>query len=172
VHGAAGTLRRFRVAVEGGAGQEAAGFAAAVDRTFADPRGWTASGTLRLQRVAEDATAEFTVFLATPGTSERMCAGGGLHTERYTSCRLPGQVIINLARWWRSVPGYGAPLAEYQAYAVNHEVGHQLGLGHEACPGQGRPAPVMQQQTLGLNGCLPNGWPYVDGRRYAGASIP
>jgi hypothetical protein len=171
VHGASGPLRRFRVAVENGAGQVAGDFAADVDRIFADPRGWTTSG-VRLQRVAKAASAEFTIFLATPGTSEKMCATGGLHTERFTSCRLPGQVIINLARWWRSVPGYGAPLADYQAYAINHEVGHQMGLGHEACPGSGAPAPVMQQQTLGLKGCVANGWPYLDGRRYSGAAIP
>jgi hypothetical protein len=170
--GAAGTVQRYRVAVESGSGQDATAFARTVDGIFADPRGWTASGRLRLQRVPKGASADFTIFLATPGTSERMCAAGGLHTERFTSCRLPGQVIINLTRWWRSVPGYGAPLTEYQTYAINHEVGHQLGFGHEGCPVPGLPAPVMQQQTLGLRGCKANGWPYVDGVRYSGPPIP
>jgi hypothetical protein len=169
--GTAGVLWRFRVAVEFGAGQDPASFAATVDRVLGDPRSWIASKRLRLQRVPQAADAEFTIFLATPGTSERMCAAGGLDTEAYTSCRLPGQVIINAARWLGSVPGYGAPLATYQAYAINHEVGHQLGQGHEACPGPGRPAPVMQQQTLRLAGCVANGWPYLNGRRYQGPPV-
>jgi hypothetical protein len=172
VFGRAGTVRRFRIAVEGRTGQTAAAFAGAVDRILSDPRSWTGSGRLRLQRVARSEPAAFTIFLATPGTSERMCASGGLYTERFTSCRLPGRVVINLARWQLSVPGYGASLAEYQAYAINHEVGHELGYGHEACPEPGKPAPVMQQQTLGLRGCVANGWPYVDGRRYAGSPVP
>jgi hypothetical protein len=172
VFGMAGPLRRYRVAVEQGTGQRADEFARTVDGTLGDRRSWIGSGRLRLRRVPVGEPAQFTVFLATPGTSERMCAAGGLRTERFTSCRLPGRVVINLARWWLAVPGYGAPLAEYRAYAVNHEVGHELGRGHEACPGIGRPAPVMQQQTLGLHGCLANGWPYVAGRRYAGPPVP
>ncbi|MFC7545073.1 DUF3152 domain-containing protein [Plantactinospora sp. GCM10030261] len=172
VLGVAGGLRSFRVAVERGAGQQPAEFAAAVDTVLGDPRGWIAGGDVRFQRVPGPAPADFTIYLATATTSERMCAEGGLATEGYTSCRLPGQVIINLTRWSTAVPGYGAPLAVYRTYAVNHEVGHELGFGHEACPAIDAPAPVMQQQTYGLAGCTANGWPQVGGHRYVGPPVP
>lgn len=172
VRGTDGPLLHYRVAVEQGTGQDVDSFAVAVDEVLGDPRSWIASEELRLRRVAEADDADFTVYLATPDTSERMCAEGGLSTEGYTSCRLPGQVIINLARWLEAVPDYGAPLAIYRAYVVNHEVGHELGEGHQACPGPGEPAPVMQQQTYGLDGCAANAWPYVDGSRYDGEVVP
>jgi hypothetical protein len=172
VHGTAGPLKRFKVAVENGSGQDAAGFADAADAVVGDPRGWTGGGQLRLQRVGGAAAADFTIFLATPATSEAMCGTGGLHTDQYTSCRLPGKLVINLARWLGGVPGYGASVAVYQQYAINHELGHELGLGHEACPGPGKPAPVMMQQTFGLKGCTANAWPFIDGQRYSGPKVP
>ncbi|MFE0592332.1 DUF3152 domain-containing protein [Micromonospora echinospora] len=172
VAGTDGPVHRYRVDVEAGTGQDPADFADAVDATLADPRSWIASGELRVQRVAGSEPADFTVYLATAATSERMCAEGGLHTAGYTSCRLPGKVIINLDRWLTAVPDYAAPLGVYRAYVINHEVGHEFGELHEACPGPGRPAPVMQQQTYGLAGCVANAWPYVDGRRYAGDLVP
>ncbi|MFD2765580.1 DUF3152 domain-containing protein [Micromonospora eburnea] len=168
VRGYDGPLRRYRIEVERDAGQDADEFAATVDAVLGDPRSWIASGELRVQRVTDAGAADFTIYLATPATSERMCAEGGLNTERYTSCRLPGQVIINLARWMDAVPDYGAPLDVYRTYVINHEVGHEFGELHQACPGPGEPAPVMQQQTYGLDGCVANAWPYLDGIRYEG----
>ncbi|GAA1815208.1 DUF3152 domain-containing protein [Planosporangium flavigriseum] len=170
--GTSGTLRRFRIAVENGINEDPNAFAAAVDQVLGDPRSWVASGQFRLQRVPASSPAEFTIYLASPSTSESMCARGGLHTDKFTSCRLQGQVIINDARWLTAIPDYGAPLDVYRTYAINHEVGHQLGHGHEACPGPGQLAPVMQQQTYGLKGCVANPWPFVNGQRYAGAPIP
>ena len=143
-------------------------FAATVDAVLGDTRGWTAGGQYRLQQVPADAPAEFTVYLATRQTSATMCLAGGLHTDGYTSSRTPGRVILNLDRWFDSVPDYGAPLAVYRQYMINHEAGHQFGHGHELCPGSGRPAPVMEQQTLGLHGCTANPWPYLGGERYVG----
>ena len=172
VLGAAGTLKRFRVAVEDGSGVDPTAFAAAVDATFADPRGWTAGGLWQFQRVPKSAPFDFTVFLATPATSEQVCLGGGLHTQKYTSCRLASQVVLNLARWLHAVPEYGAPVEVYRSFAVNHEVGKELGYRREGCVGPGRQAPVMQQQTLGLKGCLANAWLYLDGVLYSGPPIP
>ncbi|MEV4464364.1 DUF3152 domain-containing protein [Micromonospora echinofusca] len=177
VLGDAGTLRRYRVAVESGAEEDVGQFAAAVERALAGPGSWV-DGELRLQQVGAASRHDFTVYLATARTAGRMCAAGGVDIRvggrPYTSCRAPGKVIINLERWRLSVPHFVSakvPLSVYRTYVVNHEVGHQLGHRHERCPGRGRVAPVMMQQTLFLNGCVANPWPYRDGRRYAGPRL-
>ncbi len=115
VLGSAGPIRRFRVAVEKPVGAAvAAAFADEVNRTLGDRRSWIADRRFRLQRVPISAHAEFTVFLASARTSERMCRTGGLETGAYTSCRLSRRVIVNDDRWVGAVRGYGAPLTTYR----------------------------------------------------------
>jgi hypothetical protein len=168
VAGSAGRLLTYRIGVEGGiAGITPDEFAGAVAATFADPRGWTGTGQSRLQRATPGAHFDFTIYLATPVTRDHLCHSD---YDRYTSCRNGNSVVLNVARWVHGVPEYNGDLASYRRYLVNHETGHRLGHGHELCPGPGRPAPVMQQQTLGLHGCTPNPWPIVDGKAYAGRS--
>ncbi|MGK5443108.1 DUF3152 domain-containing protein [Micromonospora sp. URMC 105] len=178
VLGRAGTVQRYRVAVEHAAGEDVHAFSDEAQAALAGPGSWVDSGRLRLRRVPAGEAYDFTVYLATGATAWRMCRAGGVDIRvggrPYTSCRAPGQVIINLDRWRRSVPHFvraAVPLSLYRAYVVNHEVGHQLGHRHERCPGRGRPAPVMQQQSLFLDGCTANPWPYLDGRRYVGRPV-
>jgi hypothetical protein len=175
VLGTAGTLRRFRVAIERGAPEDLGLFAATLDTTLGDQRSWIGGRQVRFQRVANGGPHDFTIYLATAETAARMCAEGGVNIqiggEPFTSCRSPGRVILNLNRWRLSVEQFvdrKVPLALYRQYVINHEVGHELGHGHELCPAGGRPAPVMQTQTLGLGRCAANPWPYLDGRRFEG----
>jgi Protein of unknown function (DUF3152) len=173
VVGSAGGVRTYRVGVENGVPVPVADFAAMVDRTLGDPRSWIAGNNVRLQRVSgETAGFSFTVVLVSPGTAQKLCGAVGLDIfwrgEPYSSCQAGAKAVINLSRYLKAVPDYGAPLADYQQYAINHEVGHVLGHGHELCPAKGQPAPVMQQQTFSLQGCVANSWPYLDGKRYAG----
>ncbi|WP_326551922.1 DUF3152 domain-containing protein [Micromonospora sp. NBC_01813] len=163
-----GQLLRYQVAVERDIrGVPVDGFAAEVTATLTGPQGWTAGGMWRLIRVGPEQPADFTVYLATPGTRDLLCQD---IPDGYTSCRNGDRVVLNVARWVKGAPAFGSDSAGYRQYLVNHEVGHRLGLGHELCPGPGQPAPVMQQQTLGLHGCIPNGLPYLDGRRHSGPS--
>jgi hypothetical protein len=168
--GTAGPIRRFRVAIESNI--KAIGLAdlvAEVNATLGDPRSWIAGRDYRLQMVPETTSAQFTVYLATATTTNQLC--WPLPTNSYTSCRQGAHVVLNLDRWMKSAPDYiksEIPLNTYRTYMVNHEVGHALGHIHERCPAAGRPAPVMQQQTLGLRGCTANPWPFVDGEAYDG----
>jgi hypothetical protein len=158
---------RYRVEVEKDIkGVAPAVFAQAVGATLADPRGWTAGGHWRFQQVGPSQHPDFTIYLATPDTRDDLCDDV---PDGYTSCRNGANVVLNVARWVKGVPFIGLPT--YRQYMVNHEVGHKLGNGHQLCPAPGKPAPVMQQQTLGLHGCKPNPWPYPNGHRlYAGRS--
>jgi len=180
VAGQAGPVQRYQIAVEDGIGVSPDDFGAAVEGVLSDARSWTADGSLRLQRAAGSGQrvsasgptgtdVAFVVLLASPAKSAALCREDGMDTQEFTNCRLhDGRVVINAARWLTGVQDYGAPLSDYRNYVINHEVGHQLGHGHELCPGPGQPAPVMQQQTLGLKGCTPYGWPFRDGARYSG----
>lgn len=159
-----GKLLRYRVEVERGLDQEPAEFAQWVDRILADPRGWTAGGKWAFQRPASG-KVDFIVRLASPDTVDEICGRYGLDTGGEVSCRGQENVVINVKRWLLAIPAYAADVDMYRHLVVNHEVGHFLGHGHATCPGKGRLAHVMQQHIFGMNGCVPNGWPYPKGRK-------
>ncbi|GAB3489698.1 DUF3152 domain-containing protein [Nocardiopsis coralliicola] len=150
-----GPVQKYRVEVEKGLPDDPEDFAAAVDAILPDERGW--GDGLSFERTGDaDAAVDFTVKLASPDTTDALCAP--LSTNGFTSCTSGGSVIINQNRWTEGVEDFGGDLETYRIYVINHEVGHALGHGHVNCPGDGEPAPVMQQQTLSLDGCKPNGW--------------
>jgi hypothetical protein len=157
-----GPLKRFVVETEDGIQVDGPAFAEAVRGTLTDPRSWGHGGRMSFQQVGSTAAAahqyDFKVTLISPGNMERYCPGVG--TGGYTSCRYGERAVINLARWATAVPYYAGDIATYRHYVINHEVGHALGNGHQQCPAPGAVAPVMQQQTLGLQGCVKNAWPY------------
>ena len=98
-------------------------------------------------------------MLASPDTTDRLCRP--LQTNGATSCFNNHKAVLNVRRWLDGVPYYTGHLDLYRTYMVNHEVGHGLGHGHQYCPKKGAPAPTMQQQTLGMQGCAINPWPMV-----------
>ncbi|MEY9213593.1 DUF3152 domain-containing protein [Thermobifida halotolerans] len=150
-----GPLKRYLVEVEEGLPGDPADFAAAVEQVLSDPRSWTHDGSLALQRV-DEGPVDFRVVLAAPETVDQRCAP--LQTNGYVSCFSGERAMINQNRWVSGVPHFDGDLETYRTYVINHEVGHALGNSHVDCPAPGEPAPVMQQQTFGLQGCEMNGW--------------
>lgn len=160
VLGTGGPVKRFAVEVEGATNVDGVAFAAWVEQTLADPRSWGAGGRVSFQRV-DSGQIDFYVALVSPAHVESLCPGYG--TNGYTSCRYGNRAVINLARWSVGVPAYDGHLVDYRHMVLNHEIGHWLGNTHVFCPGPGRLAPVMQQQTLDMQGCTINAWPYPNG---------
>jgi hypothetical protein len=151
-----GEVRTIRVEVERGLPVDGARFAEFVLATLNDDRGWGHDGAMTFART--DGDAPITVVLASPDTSARLC--GDQRTHGMLSCRNGPRAVLTFHRWVNATDEYADNVTGYRQYVVNHEVGHALGHGHERCPGPGRPAPVMQQQTLGLKGCAQNPWPH------------
>ena len=162
VAGRMGRLLRYRVRVEKGLPFDRVRIAREIERTLSDRRSWTGSGHWRLQLVDAGRRADFSVLLATPQTTDELCAP--LLTRGKVSCQNGNRAILNARRWAFGVPHYKKDVAAYRVYLANHEVGHVLGHGHQNCPVKGKRASVMLQQTKGLQGCRANSWP-APGRR-------
>lgn len=145
----------YTVEVEHGLPFRPAEVARFVDETLSDRRGWSSDGNRPLAHV--DANADLRVILASPETADNLCAP--LDTDGRLSCRNGGNVVINAWRWRHGADSYVGDIGGYRRYVVNHETGHALGHPHASCPGPNKLAPVMLQQTLGLDGCRANPWP-------------
>jgi len=133
-----------------------------VAATYADSRGWRRAG---IRFVRKDYTCtrlgntDFTVYLAVPSYIDNFAGCSATY-----SCRSGRHVMINQARWrhavsfWPSTPGRHG----YRRMVVNHETGHWLGQQHRYCPRRGANAPVMQQQSISLQGCRAHAWPLLN----------
>lgn len=179
-----GELNDFTIEIEDGidtgdfGGDDA--IAQMIEATLYNPKSWTADGKVKFQRVDGDAKPKFRISLSTPETVREAC---GFDIELETSCYNPDteRVYLNLARWVRGATSFEGDIGLYRQYQINHEVGHAVGHPqHDPCPGEGRLAPIMMQQTLSLKNsdlhsldpggyapdddvtCRPNAWPFPE----------
>ncbi|MEO1608959.1 MAG: DUF3152 domain-containing protein [Pseudomonadota bacterium] len=146
------SIIKYRVLVEKGLDQHATAFAQNVSDVLGSSTGWEQAG-LSFARVREG--HDITIIMAQPRAVDRLCRP--LNTEGKLSCAINGRVVINAERWLGGAQTWGDNVVGYRSYLINHEVGHLLGMSHAKCPGEGQPAPVMQQQTLDLGACVANG---------------
>lgn len=124
--------------------------------TMADRRGWTRAGF----DVVESEGAPYRVVLAEGDEVDRLCRP--YETGGEFSCQNGPIVAINAERWRDGVAHWPGTVASYRTMLLNHEMGHLLGQRHRDCPKAGALAPVMQQQSGGLDGCKANAWPLSD----------
>lgn len=136
-------------------------FSDTVFSTLNDPRGWPRAGAVFQEADGTDPNAcSMTLTLA---AADQMTSFSTECSDEY-SCRVGNDVIINIDRWNNATEGWlnaGGTVERYRTMVINHEVGHRLGhLDNElTCPAVNQPAPLMQQQSMDLLGCVPNEWP-------------
>lgn len=131
-------------------------FKSQANATLNDGRGWSRLG-VKFVEVASG--GDFSLVLSEASHVPSFAPGSCSSTY---SCRVGRYVIINQDRWMNATPSWnngGGSLRDYRHMVVNHETGHWLGHGHSSCGGAGQPAPLMQQQSINLQGCTFNAWP-------------
>jgi hypothetical protein len=154
-----GTLIRYDVRIEDGLSVDPDKAAVLIQRVLDDRRSWRGTRRWRFELVPVGESASLHAYIVTPKTTDRLCAP--YLTRGEVSCQNGTRVVLNAKRWLLGVDSYRSDLTNYRRYLVNHEFGHALGKHHVDCPGPGRPAPVMMQQTKGLGACRKNPWPQV-----------
>lgn len=127
--------------------------AAVIEAVLEDPRGWQQADI----DFRGTPSAPFVIVVAEGPDAQALCqpydVGGRF------SCQNGPLVVLNAIRWREGVEHWPGDLHSYRTMLVNHEVGHLIGMHHMRCQTPGTPAPVMEQQSGTLRGCLANPWP-------------
>lgn len=151
----AGITVTYDVTTKGSIIANFAEFKTQANQTLNDSRGW-ARMNVSFKEVVSGGM--FTLVLAEANQVPTFSSG----CSADYSCRAGRYVIINQDRWHGATTSWnqaGGSLRDYRHMVINHETGHWLGHGHQSCGGVGQPAPVMQQQSISLQGCKFNPWP-------------
>jgi hypothetical protein len=133
-------------------------FQVQANQSLNDPRGWARMG-VSFKQVPTGGN----FILVLSEASQLPSFSSGCSAEY--SCRAGQYVIINQDRWLYATPSWnngGGSIRDYRHMVVNHETGHWLGHDHVSCGGAGQAAPVMQQQSMDLQGCNFNPWPLAN----------
>lgn len=151
------TTYTYCVSAKGVDASHLGAFRSKLQSVYADPRGWSIDGQVTFMEVTTGCnfTAWLTEANLVPSFSSTIC-------DNIWSCRVGNNVIINFDRWSGASPawnGAGGSLDSYRTMVINHETGHWLGFSHRFCGGSGQQAPVMQQQSISLQGCSFNSLP-------------
>lgn len=150
-----GRVFTYSVATNGSIYANFSEFQTLANQTLNDSRGWARMG-VSFKQVASG--GDFTLVLAQASLLPTYSSG----CSADWSCNAGRYVIINQDRWMGATSSWnnaGGSLRDYRHMVVNHETGHWLGHGHAFCGGSGQLAPVMQQQSISLQGCKFNPWP-------------
>ncbi len=150
------TLVTYCLAAKGVSESYLSELAVKASAVYNDSRGWASTGKYSFRQA--DSGCSFILWLA---AADQMTSFSTACSP-YWSCRVGQNVIINIDRWQNATPAWnqaGGGLDDYRSMVINHETGHWLGFGHLNCSGVGQLAPVMQQQSIDLQGCTFNPWP-------------
>jgi predicted ribosomally synthesized peptide with SipW-like signal peptide len=151
-------LLTYSFAVKGNPSSDFEEFKRLATETLNDSRGWARAGVTFL---AVASGGNFTLWLSESGYVASFYPG--VCTASW-SCSNGRNVVINDMRWAGATDSWnnaGGSLRDYRHMVVNHEVGHFLGHrdNERVCAGAGQLAPLMQQQSMNLRGCIFNPWP-------------
>lgn len=149
-----GRVVTYSVGTRGQVSSDLATFSAEANQTLNDPRGWARLG-VSFKEIPSG--GQFSLLLTSPSVLGSVPGCGA-----EWSCRSGTSVMINDTRWTNASTSWnqaGGNLRDYRHMVVNHEVGHWLGHGHLHCSAAGALAPIMQQQSISLEGCTFNPWP-------------
>ena len=146
----------YCTAVKGVSSSYLSGLESKLQSVYGDKRGWSLDGLVSYRKVSSG--CDFTVWLS----AAKLMPTFGAICDSSWSCTVSPNVILNFDRWQGASPAWnqkGGSLDDYRSMVINHETGHWLGFGHAFCAGSGQKAPVMQQQSISLQGCNFNPWP-------------
>ena len=137
-----------------------------------DPRGWNALGYELVEVTDAGRRCDVVVYLL---EAEEMNQKYG-HISRLRGMSItdrgqkPVRIDIHASNWFVPPAAFvenssleSSRLVQYQAYVMNHEMGHALGYEHSSSV-SGGPCAVMYQQTRGTGSgvCEANAWPSVN----------